>query len=276
MPGFFMYNGQLVPEGTAILGPNNRSFRYGDGLFETIRLSNGKMPIWPLHIERLWVGLAMLKFDLPTDFIPEKLAEDIIQTCSKNALPNARVRLTIFRGDGGLYDPQNHQPQYIIETAPLPTAIPPYNNNGLQIGYYEGGRKPADNFAQLKSCNFLLYAMAAIHAKEHAWDDAIVMNHFDRIADTSVANIFWTKHNEVFTNPISEGPISGVMRKQLLQQVSVKVKPLSMEALNGADEVFLTNAVRGIQWVGGIGKHQGLKHEISNSLYQDIILPLFS
>jgi len=271
-----MYNGKLLPEGSTPISPANRSFRYGDGLFETIRMSDGHLPLWDLHRRRLFDGLKALKFDIPRLFTPSRLQEEIEKTCQKNSLVNARIRLTVFRGEGGLYDTENHQPNFTIETWPLPRSVPEFNVNGLQLGIYEGGRKSADHLANLKSNSFLLYAMAALHAKEQHWNDAIILNSVEKIADSTIANIFWVKGDEVFTCPLTEGPVNGVMRKWIMQQSAVTEMPLTVEAILSADEVFLTNAIRGIQWVAGIGEKQGMQNRISGRLYQDIIIPLFS
>ena len=271
-----MHNGKLLPEGATPISPANRSFRFGDGLFETIRMSNGSLPLWSFHAHRLWKGMGLMKFELPKLFHPEKLEEDIQKTCHKNGLKNARIRLTVFRGDGGLYDPVNLHPNYIIETWPLTEAIPLLNSNGLQTGFYEEGRKSIDAYSNVKSNNFLPYAMAALYAKEQQWNDAIILNTFGRIADSTMANIFWVKDDEVFTCPLSEAPIAGTMRKRIMEQEKVVEMPCSKEELLQSDEVFFTNAVRGIQWVAGIADRRGLANRVSSRLYQEIIVPLFS
>ena len=276
MAGFFMHNGKLLVEGSNPISPANRSFRYGDGLFETIRLVNNKMPLWSLHLNRLWAGLTTLKFEIPKLFTPEMLQEEIFETCRKNGLVNARVRLNVFRGEGGLYDPENLYPNYVIETWPLPESVPHFNINGLQVGVYEKGKKSTDVFANLKSNNFLLYAMAALYAREHQWNDAIVLNSENRIADSSTANIFWVNGHEIFTTPLTEGPVNGVMRKSIMNKLGVTEKSVSKEEILEADEVFFTNAVRGIQWVAAINGNQRFTNSISQKLYNDIIFPVFS
>ena len=271
-----MHNGKLLAEGSTPISPANRSFRYGDGLFETIRLCNGKMPLWPFHIDRLWAGLSTLKFEIPKLFTPEMLEDEIFETCRKNGLVNARVRLNVFRGDGGLYDPGNLSPNYVIETWALPEAVPHFNINGLRVGLYEKGKKSTDVFANLKSNNFLLYAMAALHARENLWNDAIVLNSENRIADSSIANIFWVKGHEIFTTPLTEGPVNGVMRKCIMNKVEVREKSVSIEEILTADEVFFTNAVRGIQWVSAINEKHGFVNSVSSRLYKEIIFPVFT
>ena len=86
MPGYFVHNGQLFREGKAVISPDNRSFRYGDGLFETIRIINGNILLKELHFERLLRGMKLLQFDIPEFFTAAQLEEDIISLCKKNRI----------------------------------------------------------------------------------------------------------------------------------------------------------------------------------------------
>jgi branched-chain amino acid aminotransferase len=275
MPGFYISNGKFLTEQEAAIHPNNRSYRYGDGLFETIRVTKGSMPLWDLHAERLWKGLARLQFQLPKLFTPEMLHEKIISLCRKNRLEHARVRLTVNRGQGGILEPADPIPEYTIESWPLDQQ-PRFNENGLTIGIFPEGRKAIDPFANLKSNNYLLYVMAALHARNHKWNDALVLNSEGRIADSSIANIFWVKQGEIFTPPLAEAPVNGVMRKHLLSEVKVTQVPMLPTEIEEASEIFLTNAVRGIQWVGSCGAKEFASNQMSLSLYNKIIRPLFS
>ena len=276
MPGFFIYNGKMFAAGDTPISPDNRSFRFGDGLFETIRVRNASMPLWPQHSSRLFHDMATLKFEIPKLFTSEKLEEDIHRVLQKNEIRNARIRITVFRGDGGLYDMDNLQPNYIIQSWLLPEGPPPFNENGLQLGFFPAGQKSMDQFANIKSNNFLIYAMAALHAKEHNLNDALVLNSAGRIADAAIANLFWVKDDGIFTTALSEGPVNGIMRSKIIESVPVTEMVISPDELLLADEVFLTNAVRGIQWVAGIGETQGFDHAVSSRLYNEIILPIFS
>lgn len=275
MPGFYIFNGKFLTEQEPSIYPDNRSFRYGDGLFETIRVTNSEMPLWDLHAERLLKGLQRLQFQLPKLFTPELLHEKIIALCKKNKLLNARVRLTINRGQGGILEPTNPSPDYTIQTWPL-DELPRFNDNGLAIGIFPEGRKAIDPFSNLKSNNYLLYVMAALHARNHKWNDALVLNSEGRIADSSIANIFWVKEGALFTPPLTEGPVNGIMRKYILSEVKVEQAPLRPEDLGDASEIFLTNAIRGVQWVASCGTREFASHEIALSIYNKIILPVFS
>ena len=249
---FFTCNDKIYKEGTSVITPDNRSLRYGDGLFETIKTINGKMQLRDYHFERLFAGMDLLQFEIPRYFTVEYLEDKIAELCKKNQHNNfARVRLMIFRGDGGLYDADNF-PNYIIQTWSIEQANE-LNSNGLIIDVYQDTKKHCDKFANIKSNNFLPYIMAALHAKQLKVNDCIVLNNFDRIADTTIANIFIIKDNITYTPPLTEGCVAGVARRLIIEKFSSKFKiiekQLSIEELQNGDEVFLTNSIKGIRWV---------------------------
>ena len=275
MPGQYIVNGKFYSELQPSISPENRSYRYGDGLFETIRMANGKLPLWDLHWQRLTAGLQTLHIPAPKLFTSSSISDQIIQLCSKNDFVNARIRINVSRGDGGILEQSSHL-HYSIQTWNLEEPVPRFNENGLSLGIFDGGRKSMDDLSNLKSNNYLIYVMAAMYAREFKFNDAIVLNTAHRAADTSIANIFWVKNSEIFTLPITEGPVAGVMRAFLSKQIPLKEYPLDLETIRTADEFFITNAVRGIQWVASIEETNFPSCEISASLYHKFIQPLFS
>ena len=257
MPGYFVHNGQLFREGKAVISPDNRSFRYGDGLFETMRVINGNILLKALHFERLLRGMKLLQFDIPEFFTAVQLEEDIVSLCKKNRIEDkAVVRLVVFRNDGGLYDLEDMRPNYIIQGMPLqqyPAA--PAGDGGLVIDIYPDASKACNIFSEVKSNNFLLYVMGAMYARQNGLGDCLILNQYGRIADATIANVFWIKNGVIHTPPIEEGCVAGVTRRFLLQQLpaagyTINEQPLTPDDLLSADEVFLTNAVRGIRAVG--------------------------
>jgi len=238
-----------------VVGPSNRGLRYGDGVFETIRYRDGKLELADLHFARLWKGLQMLQFHLPGLFTPELLQEQIMTLLKKNHHePCARIRMTVFRGDGGLYDPVSQQPNYLVETWPLNDDGNQLNSNGLVLGIYDAVRKPMGLLSNLKHNNHLPYVLAALHAKNHQWNDAVLLNPENRVCDTTLANLFVVKNEKVFTPPLSEGCIAGVVREHLLRQLpasgfSVNERPIEIKDLVEADELFVTNSIHPLRWV---------------------------
>ncbi|HEX7904066.1 MAG TPA: aminotransferase class IV [Chitinophagaceae bacterium] len=247
-------NAKLFPADQPVLMADNRGYRYGDGLFETMKLVNGTIQLSNFHFERLFASMELLKFDIPGLLNAEKLHQDIIQLCYKNKCEKlARIRLSVFRGNGGLND-GDKTPAYIIECWPLNESFNQLNENGLVIGIYPEAKKSCDIFSNLKSSNYLPYTMAAQFAKENKWNDAIVLNQYGRVADMSIANIFIIKEDTVITPALSEGGVKGVMRRYLVEQLrsvgyEVREEAITVHDINHADEVFLTNAIFGIRWV---------------------------
>jgi branched-chain amino acid aminotransferase len=258
MSGYFIYNGKMCKPGTLVAGPLSRALRFGDGLFETMKWANGELLHADEHFARLWRGLVTLRFDCPRSFNPDTLQQQMIQVIDKNGhRSGARVRLCVFRGEGGLYDPKNLLPNYTIESIPLPESHAMLNSNGLVLGIYRGAFKACDSLANLKHNNYLPYVLAALEAKTQHWNDAILLNMYGRICDTTVANLFMVKDGTVFTPALEEGCVAGIMRRHLLsllRQAGIPAveQALSTSMLLEADEVFLTNAIYGLRWVQSV------------------------
>lgn len=251
---FFISNDKYFPAGTPVIGPGNRSFRYGDGIFETMKMVEGNIINKDFHFDRLFKGLSTLEFDIPKHLTPAILEKKIKDLANKNRHATlARVRLVLFRSNGGVFDAQTMQPDFIIESWPL-TGQQQLNTNGLIIDVFPAARKSCDAFANLKSNNYLPYIMAGLYAKKNKLNDAILLNSFDRICDSVIANVFIIKGERIETPPLSEGCVAGVMRRWMVEKFNLKPyvileKKLSINDLLDADEIFLTNAIYHIKWV---------------------------
>ncbi len=276
---FLFYNGKISKTGKPLLSPDNRSFRYGDGFFETMKMVNGKIQLSDYHFERLFVSLELLQFQKPVYFTREYLEEHLITLAKKNYHHKlARIRVTIFRGDGGLYDIDNHFPHHLIQTWDLNPANNHFNENGLVIDVYKDARKVCDRYSAIKSNNYLPYVMAALWAKEHKLNDAILLNPCDRIADATIANVFIVKDGLIKTPALTEGAVNGVMRRHLLhslrkENMPVEETTLTIEDLTEASEIFLSNSIYGIKWVKQLGEN-GYTHQLSSLLHKKMVQSL--
>lgn len=277
MMNYFIFNGKMCKENTAVLSASSRGLRFGDGLFETIKSIKGQPEFLDEHLARLWKGMQALQFNIPKHFTPDGLQEEIEGLLKKNEHnKNARIRLTVFRGDGGLYDEIDHRPNYLIQTWALANETGTWNSNGLVLGIYTDVKKSFDILSNLKHNNFLPYVMAALYAKKQKWNDAIVLNTDGRLCDTSIANIFLIKDEVVYTPALSEGCIAGVMRRNLVEKLAtanyklVEGK-LSVDDLLDADEIFLTNSIYNMRWVQSIADKK-----YSNEQTQKIYAAIFS
>lgn len=252
--GFLCYNGKYFPCGDPIFTADNRSFRYGDGCFETMRVHRGEVVLGDLHFERLLASLHLLHFEVPAYFTKTFFLRQIADLCQKNDLTEmARVRFTVFRGDGGLYEPLSNLPSYLIQAWELSSTVLELNENGLVLDIFPDARKMCDKFSSIKSNNCLPYIMAAMYSKQHGLNEVLLLNQYGRVADSTIANVFMVHHKTIYTPPLTEGGVCGVMRKHLLRSelpFKIEEKPLTVEDLENADEIFLTNAIQGIRWVG--------------------------
>ena len=276
MTNYINYNGNFVPSDKPIINASNRAFRYGDGIFETIRVSNHSIALADYHFERLFSGIRLLKFNPLAFFTPALLQEQILELCAKNNHSgNIRVRLMVFRGDGGLYDPDNDVTNYIIESQPLYDKENQKNKNGLQIDIFPDGIKAVDLFSNLKSNNYLVSVMGALYAKAKQLDDCIILNSQGRICETTISNIFCIREKTILTPALSEGCVAGVMRRHLLTQLKkfgfeVIEQPVDNIVLEDADEIFLTNAISIIRSVASF-RNRTYRMNKSSEIRQELI-----
>ena len=274
-------NGRVIKEDKASISPNNRSFRYGDGCFETMKIVDNNILLANYHFERLFGSLQLLLFDVPNYLTADYLQAQILEVAKKNYHNKlARVRLTIYRGDGGLYDAISHFPNYIIQTWHLNPANNLLNENGLVSDIFTDAKKVCDNYSHVKSNNYLSYAMAALWAKKNQLNDAILLNPYNRVADTTIANIFIIKNGIIKTPKLTEGCINGVMRRHLLQcfkndNMPFEEAEIEVEELLQANEIFFTNGIYGIRWVKQL-QENNYTNDVSTLLYKKFINPLFS
>lgn len=256
---YFIFNGKSYKEETTIVSVSSRGLRFGDGLFETIKSINGQLELLDEHLARLWKGMQILQFNIPKHFTPDRLQHELQDLLKKNGHEkNARIRLTVFRGDGGLYDEIDHKPNYLIQTWALADETGTWNSNGLVLGIYTDVKKSFDVLSNLKHNNFLPYVMAALSAKKEKWNDAILLNTDGRLCDATIANIFLIKDEVVYTPALQEACIAGIMRRYIINGLTaadykVVESQLTIADLEDADEVFLSNSIYNMRWVGTIG-----------------------
>jgi branched-subunit amino acid aminotransferase/4-amino-4-deoxychorismate lyase len=265
-------NGNFYSDDVPLISLANRSFRYGDGLFETIRCHYTVPLFFNDHFKRLKKGMDVLKYKMPADFVPEKLQQYIGKLLNKNKFyKGARVRLCVFRNEGGFYTPATSDISFAIECSVLEGDAYMLNSKGLLIDDYKEILKPVNILSSVKSSNALIFVLAGAYRIENNLDECIIYNQYGRIAETISSNIFMVKDQILYTPALGEGCLEGVMRKQIIEiagntgyKVNDEAK-LKEEDLLKADEVFITNAIQGIQWVGGY-RGRRYYHKVSEGL----------
>ncbi|HBS87682.1 MAG: hypothetical protein A2W91_15575 [Bacteroidetes bacterium GWF2_38_335] len=251
-------DGNFYPEDEKLFGAANRGFRYGDGLFETMHVNGTRIQFFSEHFSRLTAGMKLLKMNIPADFTQEYTERLISKLLNRNKfLKGAKIRLTVFRKDGGLFAPETNEFSFLIESAPLLDYKYQLNEKGLKLGLYLEHKKEVNEFCGIKSANSLIFVLAGIYKKSNFFDECIIMNSENRISETVSSNIFIVRDNEIFTPPLSEGCLPGIMRSKIIELAGENNFVVSdrytfvPDDLAYADEIFLTNVINGIRWVGG-------------------------
>ena len=264
-------DGKLIAADTPVISIQNRAFRYADALFETIRIASGKVRFLAEHIKRMKYGMNILKMNIPADYTADYFEREILKLANKNKIgEGGRVRLTVFRNEGGFYTPSNNDVSYILEVASLDEVDYSLNSKGFVIDVFTEVKKPLNKLSNLKTTNCLYYILAGIYKTENTLDDFLILNEKGNIAEAISSNVFVIKNGDLYTPSLEEGCVAGIMRGQIIniaKKNGLKVNECSLtqDDLLIAEEVFLTNAVNGIRWVE-IFREKEYNSEISKRL----------
>lgn len=260
---FIWLNGNIVDGNNPVLFSNNRSFLYGDGIFETILAHGTEAKHLHLHFVRLMKGMKALEIEVPVYLNEKVISETITRLLNKNRFfGNARVRITIFRNSDGFYTPTSNAAGVLIQTQELTTNFYELNKQGYLLDIYTDIKKPINKLSSIKSCNALLFVKAGLYRKANQLDDCIILNEEDRIAETISSNIFIVKGSTIYTPSLAEGCIPGIMREivcKIIPSLGYEVNnqvAFGIKTLKDCDEIFLTNSINGIHWVLGMKQNR--------------------
>ncbi len=258
---YILFNGKLSQEATFVLPHPNRGFLYGDGLYESMCATGSNIYFFDRHFARLSNGLEALGFEPTTDFSKEKLFRQITQLLNKqrNFTLN-RIRLTVWRNPGGKFAPTDNGIMYMALAEPIEGKPFELNHNGMLTDLCTQIGKEPSVFSRFKTLSSINYVLAADWAKRNNLDDAILLNHRGELVESTSSNLFLVFGKTIITPPLSSGCIEGVMRGIVIKIASevgfevIDSQPVYPHQINNADEMFLTNGVKGIQWVLGYGR----------------------
>jgi branched-subunit amino acid aminotransferase/4-amino-4-deoxychorismate lyase len=252
--GFFVLNEKFYLDTERAISHYNRAFCYGDALFETIRCLGTQPCFMDLHSDRLIKGMKVLKMNAPNNF-RQTLSSTIEKLLNKNRIfKGSRIRITVFRDDGGLYTPETNNISWLMEASSLENEKFILEPKGLTIDIYDDIHKPVNLLSNLKTTNALIYILAGIYRKENRIDECLILNQFGRITESISSNIFIVHGKTIITPTLSEGCIEGTMRRTIIDLArengyEIVEKGVLEKYLVDAEEVFLTNAIQGIKWV---------------------------
>jgi branched-subunit amino acid aminotransferase/4-amino-4-deoxychorismate lyase len=272
---FINFNGEIVEANQPVFSHTNRAFRYGDAVFETIRLMGGEILYFEKHLVRLKSAMTYLGMQWHDDFNFQNLYLLIRHLDQVNQLKgNGRIRMEVFREDGGYYAPSSNKVSYLIEAHPLNDKDYRLNETGLKVDFYHEVAKPISNLSNLKSSNALYYVMAAMYKQKAAIDDCIILNAAGNVAEAISSNIFIVVKGDVITPALNQGCVAGVMREVVIDLLKERGKNIieskfSSADIQKADEVFLTNVIDGIRWVSAL-REKRYFNSLSKWLLQEV------
>ncbi len=235
----------------------NRAFLYGDGVFETIRIINGLPYNFESHYVRMTEGAKVLGIFVPQEYSLSYFYEQIITLLKKNKIKaGGRVRLNLYRNNGGFYQPSNNTCSYLISADLLPNNLFKLNKEGLLVDIFEGMVKQQNILSNFKTLNAILSVLAGNYAKENQLDDCFLINENNHIIESISSNVFLVSNGVLYTPPLKDGCVGGTMRMNIINialenNIKIYETSLTPQNLMAADEVFLTNSIAGIQWIGG-------------------------
>lgn len=255
MQNYINHNGKFILSDAPMVTANNRSFRYGDALFETIRLVNYNPQFLKEHLLRLTSGMEVLKMEMNSNLNATFIEHAILELAQKNNVTSdGRVRLTVYRNEGGLYAPSDNKISFVVEVYPIEEKGYILNQKGFTVDLFTEFKKAQNTLSSIKSANSAIYVMAGIHKTKNNLDECLLLNDKHHIIEGISSNVFAVKNGVLYTPPVGDGCVNGVMRKKIIEiaqanKIAVYEISVMQNVLLGADELFLTNTINGIRWV---------------------------
>ncbi len=246
-------NGELRDADDPAISPHDRGFLLGDGLFETIFYRAGALILGQAHLARLRAGSEMLGIPLPhSDRDLENACLDVAQ--GRQSSEDLAIRITLSRGPGGrgVALPLTPEPTCLITAGGTPDYTKPFRLKTASIR-----RNTTSPLSRLKSLNYLDNILARRQAMAEGYDDALILNTEQRVACTSIANIWLVEGNHIITPPAADGVLEGTVRGKLIEllasgPVQVDTESFNLTRLKSADACFLTNSLMGVLPISAI------------------------
>ncbi|GBQ75134.1 aminotransferase [Acetobacter malorum DSM 14337] len=231
-------NGHLCESAQAHVSLADRGLTLGDGLFETLRVQNGRVCHLDLHMQRLQHGGAVLGLAVPSAAMVAQAAQALLQAAG---VQNGSARLTVTRGVAprGLLPPQQGEPTVFMTVTAGEAKV-----SSVSLMTSQTIRRDEQSPLNcLKSLNYLPNILARQEAARAGCDEALLLNVRGRVAETTISTVVIQEGNAFFTPSVGEGALPGVARAVLLQTGLLREEPLSLARLKAADGLYLINSL---------------------------------
>jgi len=265
------FNGTILSSDANLL-VNNRAFLYGDGVFETVKIIDNKILFLEDHYFRLMAGMRVVRMEIPMNFTMEYLEEQILALANANdCKASARARITVYRNDGGYYLPLDNNISFLINAKPLENSLYSIENKAYEVDLYKDFYVTKQLLSSIKTTNKIINITGSIFANENGFDNCLLLNDSKNVIEALQGNVFMLLDKKLITPPVSEGCLNGVMRRQILalakkiEGLEVIEEPISPFDLQKADELFITNVIKGIQPITKYRKKE-YTHDLANDL----------
>ncbi len=248
------FNGNLIKAESVPIAFNNRGLNYGDAVFETMKVCNGKIYFWEDHYQRLISSMKVLKMEIPFNFSSEFLAAEILKTIqtSKNKNTFFRAKILIWRNSGGKYTPKTNIIEFVISVETLDSSEYVLNENKYEVELFEDYFIPSHLLSTLKTNNKITNVLGSIFAEENGFQNCFLLNENQQVVEALNGNIFLVSGKTIKTPPLTDGCLNGIMRKQLISIIKensefhLEEASISQNAIENADEIYITNVIQGI------------------------------
>ena len=268
-----IFNQQILRKEEFQISIANRAFLYGDGLFESVKIINGKPFNLDVHLKRLFSAALLLHLEINVS--RNDFQDDIeILIRENNIKKGGNLKILVFREEGGKYLPENNQASSLIMSETSDKNSFSLNKKGLELGLFKTQLKPMNKLSNYKTISALQSVMCSLDARQKGKDDCLMFNTENRIIESANSNIFYVKNNIIFTPQLREGCVDGTMRNCILSLKDLDYKIVENEVKLGdileAEEVFLTNAIQGVRWVSHIKEQQFTEKKVGKLLINKI------
>lgn len=247
------FNGTLATQDSNVL-TQNRGFLYGDAVFETVKIVNAKVLYLEDHYFRLMASMRVVRMEIPMNFTMEYFEEQLISLTNQLAISaSARARITVFRNDGGYYLPTDNTVSFLIHATALDAVSYSFDEKEYEVDLFKDFYITRQLLSSIKTTNRILNVAASIFASENDLDNCLLLNDSKNVVEAIQGNVFMLIGHKLITPPVAEGCLNGVMRKQILklaktiEGIEVIEEVISPFELQKADELFVTNVIKGIQ-----------------------------
>jgi len=271
---YIALNGQILPQEEAGISPLDRGFLFGDGLFETIRIRNGRAVFLDKHLARLRESARFLDISFPRDMDFSGIIRELLK--KNKAYGDAALKICLSRGvhQGRISLYRSSKPTIVIFIREFhPVSVTDWEKGVALTVEHEIFQNSTSLTAKVKSLNYLFYLLIHTRAEKKGFNGAIVINEKQELCECATSNLFFFRNGCLETPDLSCGLLPGIMRTVLMEclaeaGIGIREVRLPFSALKECEEIFITNALLEIMPVRRVDRDRFLQREMTRLIWQ--------